>query len=212
MRVGARRRSHRHRSPNKKEKAYKIRRFFRFLESESTSLRGSLPQPSLRKISRSIVCTRRHSLSRPTGIAKKLCKYYRTTASAWSRSRLQDLLHHGMACRKDTAASVDIDASRDIQRHDQRYRIWQHGSFELSRHVRHGQAYGFGVALHVGGRGAVPTGSHGTTTATRSRFGPVQSISSASGIRCRFYYGPHGDSGVLVRSCRYRCTRRPSPA
>jgi len=90
-----------------------------------------------------------------------------------------------VAGRTDQAASVDLDASGDIQCHDQRYRIWQHGGFKLSRHVRHGQAYGSGAALHVGRRGAVPTCSHGKAEATRSEFAPAQSNRSAGRIELR---------------------------
>jgi len=103
----------------------------------------------------------------------KLCEYHRATVAAWSRGRVQDLLHDGVACRKDRAASVDLDAGRDLQRHDQCHRLWKHGGVTLSGHVQHGQAHGFGVVLYIGRRGAVPAGSYGTTAATQSRFGPA---------------------------------------
>jgi hypothetical protein len=49
---------------------------------------------------------------------------------------------------------------------------WKHGGVKLSGHVKHGQAYGFGIVLHIGRRGAVPAGSDGATAATRSQSGP----------------------------------------
>jgi hypothetical protein len=70
---------------------------------------------------------------------------------------------------ENRTSSVDIDASRDLQRHDQRDRVWKHGRVKLSGHVEHGQAIGFGIILHIGRCRAVPTGSDGTAAATRNQ-------------------------------------------
>jgi hopanoid biosynthesis associated RND transporter like protein HpnN len=115
---------------------------------------------------------RRHTRDLRAGRSRaQFRKHHRASFAAGRRRRLQDLLHHGVASRKDGLAAIDADQSGDIQRHDDCGRVRKHVGVELSGHVEHGQADGAGAALYDGRCGIVPAGSNGATTASGDKFG-----------------------------------------
>ena len=97
------------------------------------------------------------------GHGAQLRQHHRPAAAARRRRCVQDLLHPGMARRKNRIAAIQPDPGRDLQRHDQCGRFWQHVVIELSRHVKHGKDDGARAALHDGSRRAVSAGPDGAT-------------------------------------------------
>jgi hypothetical protein len=93
----------------------------------------------------------------------ELRQHHRPSLVAGRRRRVQDLLHHGLAGRKDRPVAVGLDPRRRLQRHDQCDRVRKHVGIELSRHVEHGEIDGAGIVVHHGHRPAVPAGADGAT-------------------------------------------------
>ncbi len=121
------------------------------------------------------------------GLRAQLRQYHRASAAARRRRRIQDLLHHGLARRKNRPAAIDADASRGVQRPDQCRRVRKHVVVELSGHVEHGQDDGAVAAVHDGGRGVVPAGADGTTATGRGRPGTTRGTARGRRIGWTLY-------------------------
>ena len=93
--------------------------------------------------------------------AAQLRQHYRAAPPAWGRSRVQDLLRHGVAIGREKLSAVAADAGGSVQRLHHGDRVRQSLVLPSSRNVEHGEADGF-VAGDDSLRGcAVPAGASG---------------------------------------------------
>ena len=101
------------------------------------------------------------------------------------RTRTQDLLHHGLARRKDALVAIDVDPRGRVQRDDQRGCIRQHVGVEISGHVEHGQDDDARAHVHHGRGGAVSASADGASAANQAI--PRDEAAGSGGVN---RYGP----------------------
>jgi len=91
------------------------------------------------------------------------------------RSRLQDLLHHGVARRKNPPAAIDADPGGDLQRHDDGGCVRQHVGIELSGMSSMGKLMALALACTM----AAAVLFQPVLRASRDRCKPIRSRSTS---------------------------------